>query len=485
MSNKIAGGVSGNLLEVTANKEAKVIGPSTYNSALNPEITGGFSNNIFEADSGSETGAPTQKQGDISANYRQRVGVDQLLFNENFNGTALNSAIFINTATTFVTAVSGGFVNLNSTNLTTANATNVITTRPTFPAYGTYPLQGEAEVVYITAGSAHVANTVTEIGFGLATAVTAPTDGAFFRYNAAGAFQFVLNYNGSETVETYAGANTPSVNARHHYAVVQGNDYVEFWVDNILYKNFAIPSVQGMATINQNTPFFVRQYNSAVVPSQSVNIKVSNISISLGDMNANIPIGNQMAGMGGMAIQGQTGMTMGSTANYANSTVPATATLSNTAAGYTTLGGQFLFAAVAGAETDYALFGYTMPVTSAAVPGKKLFITGVNICCWAQVVAIATTPTVMQWSLGVGSTAVSLATAEAATTKARRVYSLGAIGFPVGELIGIPKVLNGDISTPICAHPNEFVHIILKIPVGTATATQTFRGTVGINGYWH
>jgi len=41
------------------------------------------------------------------------------------------------------------------------------------------------------------------------------------------------------------------------------------------------------------------------------------------------------------------------TANYAPTSAPASATLSSAAAGYATLGGQFQFLAVAGAETDY------------------------------------------------------------------------------------------------------------------------------------
>ena len=45
-------------------------------------------------------------------------------------------------------------------------------------------------------------------------------------------------------------------------------------------------------------------------------------------------------------------------AQWANSAAPASAALSNTAAGYATLGGLFQFAAVAGAATDYALFGF-------------------------------------------------------------------------------------------------------------------------------
>lgn len=50
--------------------------------------------------------------------------------------------------------------------------------------------------------------------------------------------------------------------------------------------------------------------------------------------------------------------------NHTNSTAPTSATLSNTAAGYTTLGGRFQFAAVAGAATDYALFGFQVPAGS-------------------------------------------------------------------------------------------------------------------------
>ena len=106
---RIEGNTSGNVAEITSNNELKVIGPNTYVDGL-PSINGSFSNNIFEADAGSITGSPTQRQGDISANYRQRVGVDTLLFNDQFNGIALNSSLWSNTSTTFTTVVSNGFL---------------------------------------------------------------------------------------------------------------------------------------------------------------------------------------------------------------------------------------------------------------------------------------------------------------------------------------------------------------------------------------
>jgi hypothetical protein len=177
-------------------------------------------------------------------------------------------------------------------------------------------------------------------------------------------------------------------------------------------------------------------------------------------------------------------MTQGSTANMANSASPATATLSNTAAGYTTLGGQFQFAAVASAETDFALFAYQVPAATAAITGRQLYITGVSIDTFNTVVAVATTATVLQWAIGIGSTAVSLATADGAATKAPRRMPLGVQSFPVAAAVGAvdsPIVANFE---PLCVNAGEFVHIILKVPIGTATATEIFRGTVRVESYW-
>ena len=55
------------------------------------------------------------------------------------------------------------------------------------------------------------------------------------------------------------------------------------------------------------------------------------------------------------------------------------AVLSNTAAGYTTLGGQFQFAALVGAETDYALFAFQVPLAAAGGGNRNLVIRGVRI----------------------------------------------------------------------------------------------------------
>jgi hypothetical protein len=181
------------------------------------------------------------------------------------------------------------------------------------------------------------------------------------------------------------------------------------------------------------------------------------------------------------------GAAAGFTANYANSAAPASATLSNTAAGYTTLGGQFQFAAVAGAETDYALFAYQVPAPSAAAAGKNLVIRGVRIETANTGAAVGATATLLQWGLGVGSTAVSLATADSATagTRAPRRIPLGLQSFPAASSIGtIAPDIDVNLDAPLYVAAGTFVHIILKMPVGLATASQVIRGTVMINGFW-
>ena len=102
---------------------------------------------------------------------------------------------------------------------------------------------------------------------------------------------------------------------------------------------------------------------------------------------------------------------------------------------------------------------------------------------WVEGAAIATTPTVLQWGVAVGSTAVSLATVDGSATASPKRKLLGSQSFLVGEAIGALK--DGfDNDFGMAAFPGTFVHVILKMPVGSATASQFFRGTVSIDGYY-
>ncbi len=167
------------------------------------------------------------------------------------------------------------------------------------------------------------------------------------------------------------------------------------------------------------------------------------------------------------------------TANHANSTSPTSATLSNTAAGYTTLGGRFQFAAVGGAATDYALFGYQVPTTHRLII-DEVFISTVNTGA-----AVATTAHILDWSLGVDSTAVSLATADSDPAYGPRRIALGIQAFLSGAAIGAMATdIVRRFKTPLIVRPGRFAHVILQMPVATATGSQVIRGDVGIGGWF-
>jgi hypothetical protein len=167
-------------------------------------------------------------------------------------------------------------------------------------------------------------------------------------------------------------------------------------------------------------------------------------------------------------------------ANHANSTSPSSATLSNTAAGYTKLGGRYQFAAVAGAATDFALFAYAVPST------RTLYITGVHITAMVTGAANATTATILDWGLGVNSTAVSLATTDSGSTYGPRRIPLGIQACLAAAAIGtnFTPEINVSFKTPIAILPSRYLHVILQIPVGTATASEVIRGDVMFNGYF-
>lgn len=330
------------------------------------------------------------------------------------------------------------------------------------------------------------------MGLGLASGVTAPTDGVFFRINASGVPQGVANFGGSETVVTLQDTPghtwAPAANTMYHWLIVAHNDVTEFWVDDVLMGVVNTPATVGSPCASMSLPLLMRLYNSGTVTTAQ-RLEVGSCSVTLGDQNAIRLWPTTMGVMGLSSINAPDGQTAGQTANYANSAAPASATLSNTAAGYgpTLLGGQWQFAAPAGAETDYVLFAYLNPAGTNAIPGKNLIIRGVRIETYNMGAAVATTPTLLQWGLAAGQTAITMATADSATagTRAGRRVALGVQSLPVGAAVGAAATpVDVNLDAPIVVEPGTYLHVLVKVPVGTATASQIIRGTCFINGYF-
>jgi len=466
---RIEGNTSGNVAEVNASNELKVA------------LTNGATV-FYENDPGTITGTPYLKSPEVSTDYRLRVGVDSVWDDDNFNYLVQNSSKHKYTSNTATITWAGGFMNTNGSAVTTTSIGCQIQT------YRHFPLQGGGGVYCEMAMAlSNAMPTNCNIDFGLfmpaAASTSLPTDGVYFRANNTGIFG-VMNNNGTEST-TAVFSFTPAINRVYKYNISISDSEVEFWIDDVLYAEISKPVNAGSVFYAGTLPFAIRHHHLGTT-SAVVQAKFANYTIGMADMdNARLWATNK-AGQGLSAIQLPSGSIAGQTANYANSAAPASATLSNTAAGYTTLGGQFQFAAVAGAETDYALFGFQNVVPTPNISGRNLVIRGIWIDTFNMGAAVATTPTVLQWTLGVGSTAVSLATAEAAATRAPRRITLGTQAFPVGAAVGADagKRIDVNLDAPVVVEPGSFLHVILKMPVGTATASQIIRGVVGINAYW-
>lgn len=470
---RIEGNTSGNTAEVNSSNELKVtLGTTPANV--------GYVAIVSENDSGAEmAGVKTLRQPETSTDFRLRTGTDTLMLDETFNYAAQNSGVWQNTLTTMTLTYSGGYATLNAGS-SVANAVGaMMKTYKTFPLYGGTTLYIEAVVLIVQTLQT---NSVIEIGASLAaTAAGAFADGVAFRYTA-GVLEAVVNYN---TVETSTAISSiPTIGAAHKYSITTNERSTDFWVDDALVATIETPAAVGRPFQTGAIPMMIRTYHTGVT-SLAQQVKVASAFVSVADYNTSKPWADQTVGAGGTCLQGQAGHTQAQTANYVNSAAPASATLSNTAAGYTTLGGQWQFVAVAGAETDYALFAFQVPATTVAVSGKSLYITNIAIDSFNTVAAVATTATVLQWAIGVGSTAVSLATAEAAAAKAPRRTPLGIQSFPVGAAVGQNATsIIREFRAPLVANAGEFVHVILKMPIATATATEIFRGTCSIIGYY-
>jgi len=477
MSVLIKGATSGLNADVDQNECLMV------NHPLDPQ-TSGIVVAAGEVHGGSTGASRICRTLDVSPDYRLRVGMDSLLWSDVFNHTQFNISKYIGIESTMTKALTGnGRLAFNNGNSVASGASAIVKTWRTFPLYLSYATYVDMEVLFTQAPTS---NNVCEWGLGYAAGITAPTDGVFFRLNGSGALQGVMNNNGTEFSVVLAYTLQPNTVA--HYLIVINHDRVEFFINDTLYGFIARASAAGIGAPMLATyePLLFREYNSAMT-SVAQRMELASVGVSLGDMNTNRLWATAAAGMGNSSINTPDSVVAGQTANSANSTAPVSATLSNTAAGYTNLGGQFQFAAVAGSETDYAIFAFQLPIGSAGVPAKTLILRGIRIESAIMGAAVATTATLLQWALGIGSSAVSLATTDSASagTKAPRRIMLGLQSFAVGAGIGaiaVPVDINLD--APLAVDAGSFVHIILKIPVGTATTSQIIRGTVMFNGYF-
>jgi hypothetical protein len=397
----------------------------------------------------------------------------QSMFVESFESTVVNAQRWLVTNTTMAaTQSSVAGLTINSGNIVTASTGYMIQSARRFAKSQRGLLQFKARARLNIA-----ANSVMEIGFGdAATFNGANTAGAYWQVTAGGVVIPVVTFNGTDITGTsVAGLSTT---AYYTLDVLMDDDEAVFVIQNtethaiVSRQTVRLPLLQQRLWSATQLPIQMRLYNTATPPATAPNLIVTDVYVSLIDANQNRDFATIQSSIEkGVSSHPFSGAQLSA---WTNNAEPANATLSNTTAGYTTLGGKFQFAAPVGAATDFCLFGFQVPTPA------NFYITGVNINAWNLGAAVATTPTLLTWGLAVGSTAVSLSTA----TVMRR--GLGSMSFPIGAVIGATadREIGRQFITPILCPAGRFVQVILRIPVGTATASQVIAGMVNFDGYF-
>jgi hypothetical protein len=413
-------------------------------------------------------------QINTTENGALNTSTDSLLFYEQVDGAAIDLRKWNQSVSGMTITQGSGFQTLNAAAAVTAGAYAILSSIQYIPLYGHLPARATFNLrIPIVPQS----NLTIEFGIGSVATNAAPTDGAYFRYSPSGNFYAGINNGG---VETLSAALTPISTAQAEiFDIVIVEDLVQFQIGDEVVATIEVPPGQAYPTSSGRLPVFMRVYNSGSAPAQAPQLLLGQIVVVQEALNQTREWRECLAILGGAAYQSPV-TPFAQTANHANSTSPSSASLSNTAAGYTTLGGRYQFAAVASAATDFALFAFQVPA------GYRLIVTGVSISCSSiGAVGSAVTPTLLDWGLGVNSSAVSLATADGAGTWAPRRIPLGVQAFPLTAAIA--QLANDIVRTfdpPLVVDSGRFFHVIMQVPLGAATASQLLRGNVNVQGFF-
>lgn len=471
---KLLGAAGTNTAEVDVNSNVKVNPPIIKEQA-------GYTAFAGRVDDGAIIGTPRVNRGYVTEGQRLAVAEPMLIWDDTFNATAQNTGKYRAPVTTQTVTFVNGYAIINGGNGLAINTNSALQTYRSFPLFGKAELRCNVSAM-ITA--APQANCVTEMGLFAAVLPGAaiPTDGVFFRWATDATLRCVVNYNGTETIST--AITSPSINVNHDFVIVCQTNTVLFYIDDVLQKVITllsdIPGV-GQPTMSATQPFTARQYIGGTGPSTANQLKISDIFITVLGPEFGKSWAHVKAGLGHHAYQGQNGGTMGSLANYANNANPTAAVASNTAALVTGLGGQAWETATIVANTDGILFSFQNPVGSATQTPRTLYITGVTLHSFNQV-AMATAVFNSVYTACFGHTAVSLATGEAATTKAPRRIVIG-VQQPLAAVNTIYPAIQVRFDTPMPVAPGEFIALARK-SVGTVPATGVFAHYAVFDGYF-
>jgi hypothetical protein len=499
MGIKLQGGNnSTNLASVNSLNQLQVVTPKTLVGAC-----AGFVQLSSEGDPGAVLKTRTVIAPEASDDYRLRTGIDQSVFNSTFEGSTILTTQWSQNFSAFGSLQANGFFLVNSTAVTTASGAGYLRTWRHFPMFGTYPLYVD---MWIRETNQTASNAISEWGFLYLTTSTTqqPIDGIYFRRISGGQLKGIITNNSLDleeitldlrNVPSRVGSGAYDPAETNHYLISFHSDIVRFWINDVLVGQLQCPSQLSQFAASSQLPigFRVLNVNTASAGRQ---LSIGYVNVGYGDHNVNKSWAHAMSGMGGGAYQLQIGNTPGPTVTRTAATTghPASATTRTAGTWIATsnpqlnnLGGLWTSPAFSTLTTDgdYPLFSFLNPAGTASLPGKTLYVTGVRIGDTYVSTAPGSTGAFLSYIVQVEGSAVSTATADAATTTSGKSIAIGGQGFGTTDVAGTIKPgFEMSFNSPLIVPPNKYFTLIAR-PYGTLSgAPLIVTSSVAVNGYW-
>lgn len=482
---RIEGDTSGNVVEVNNSKQLKVI---TETDSVFSASNIGNTRVQYENDPGRLTGNVLIASPEVDSDFRLRVSQDLILDEEVFNYVAQNTGKHSYTTTTLANTWAAGQMTTNSGSITTTTTGSVFSTYAYFPTTGNQTLSADFEAGF---SAQPTANAFIEFGLGIPGAQTAaPTDGVFFRLTSAG-LQGIASNSGTETstgifpLSSGTGTWAYQNSKKYQFIVYILTTGAQFWTHDgdrpYLLGSIPLPAGQARMCMSSAVQAFIKHRIVGGAAGSALQGLFGAYNVRLGGSNLTTTVstqGNRIYG----SYQGLSGGTMGTlartgTITTGNEAVSVAAVPTNTTAALGTgLGGTFWETATLALNTDGIIMSYQVPLGTVSLPGRRLVLRGVYLDSYVQATIVGGS-LIKEWFLAFGHTAVSLATAEAAATKAPRRVAL-----PFIQLIDANQVANTlvrqDVSfcdladAPIFVNPGEFVQLCTR-NIGTVATAGT------------
>lgn len=450
-------GYSDVVVEITPERSMQVVTPTDKTKAGFVKLVDSEGNSIT-----------TTENGYVKVSSANVAWFDQV------DGNAIDINKYDPRILNMIMAQTGGFRTLNASAITTANSYAINQSIKFIPLYGPLPFifNTNAKVANVPA-----LNSTIELGLGAVATTAAPTDGAFFRWAPDGTFKAVIVNN---SVETTFIITAPATNLVHLYEIEIVEDLVIFAIDDIDVAIIEVPSGQGYPFNNGRQQVIERVYTGGSAPSLAPQLAIAQSTGVQEDMNQAQTFPETLNSLGRGWFQNP--ITGAQTSNHTNSMTVSPITLSNTTCANTSLGGKFAISSQAAGTTDGIVFGWQNDT------GYQKTIYGIAISTVITGAAIVTA-TVLEWSLGINASALSLATVDTAFTSGAgqiwgpRRQPLGVQGF--SALAGVGAVANDVVRmfpSGITIEPSRWLTVIVTIPNGAATGSLVYRGSATFLG---